>query len=191
MKKELENAVSSTVHPPKEVVQAFPKPDASKLTFWPIKSLSKEGMCSHVAGNLSGTPFKFHLDDVQSKFVRFSVAFDLKHVTNAEDYALLGLINIVWLQSPIKVNETYTMDASEVKRARLLSMLSWGSYLDDTTIRFDTDACADKYEEALKINQLTIFNTQVSVQLIKKEIKNFMGKILHLLNMKVDVFTDK
>ncbi len=71
LKEELDAAVGNATRPPDAVMDGFPAADAGKIHFWPLESYNRT-QCRQPGGgvDLGEIPFRFHLDDVPSMFVR-------------------------------------------------------------------------------------------------------------------------
>ncbi len=179
LKKELEEAVANRTKPPAEVIKNFPLADASKISFWPIESYNRtmEEQPSEVF-NIADVPFKFHFDHLDTMFIRLSVMFDIRAIKDPKERILLGLLNRVWLESPIKYNDSYTMEADEVIKTRQADTISFYASQGSSLFTFYTKMSLDKYRKGIEYNRLTMFNVVPSVKLLKSKLEASIGKLI-------------
>ncbi len=66
-------AISSARDPPASVLETFPLADTESIRFLPLTSYNYTSEAQPDGFDLRGMPYRFHLDEVDSQYVRFSV----------------------------------------------------------------------------------------------------------------------
>ena len=108
-------AVESQVLPPNSVLTSVPVADVDTIAYRKHEHYNYTSPSEDF--NLTGFPFRFYLDDINSQFVRFYVFLDMAHVP-LEDRPYLVILTELWLNSPIKLDNGTVVDLDQVVKNR-------------------------------------------------------------------------
>lgn len=164
--KRVAEAVASQRQPPNSVLEAFPVADVGGIIFRRLSSHNATSVGSRPAPGgfaLGSVPFRMHLDDVDSQFVRYYLFLDTGGVAES-DRPYLVLLTELWLQSPLIVRGR-RMDLAEVIRRRSEQVLTFYNDLGYKGSTFSPGGQSDNmmfYCESLMVRAMpyqTVFST--------------------------------
>ena len=68
----LRAAIGASVDPPASVLETFPLADTESIRFLPLTSYNYTSDAQPGGFDLRAVPFRFHVDEIDSQYVRFS-----------------------------------------------------------------------------------------------------------------------
>ncbi len=102
--------------------------DVNKIAFRHLTHYNATSATQPAGFDLQSLPFRFHLDDIASQFVRYFLFFNASSVAQA-DRPYLPLLNEIWLQSPQVKADGTELDLKKVVERRANETLSFTSYI--------------------------------------------------------------
>jgi len=154
-KQELEMALASQELPPDDVLLSMPVANVDGIVFRRLDYRNR------TIGLLPGfdpsiVPYRVHLDDVDSRFVRYYLAFNASSVAEA-DRPWLVLLTSSWLRNPIRTAEGKLLSAPEVSNMRNRELLTLDVDLGYKGSTFSAGAQSENvffYAESLLVSKI-------------------------------------
>jgi Zn-dependent M16 (insulinase) family peptidase len=185
--KSIKEAIKSQVLPPPEVLKSIPVADVNSIQFRKMTYYNYTSKSQPEGFELKKIPFNFHLDDINSQFVRFYAFLDTNGISREDRYYLV-LLTELWLQSPLrKTNGTIEPYESVLQRRSKDAMSFYNDlgYKGSTfnpgsnshLIMFYCEAQMSKYEEAVQLLKETLFDVEFNVDKAKTLISQLLNSI--------------
>ncbi len=195
-------AIKSQILPPQEVLESIPVADASKIMYRSISSYNHSTEAQPENFDLQSIPYHFHLDDLNSDFIRYYTFFDLSELSQ-EERPYLVLLTETWLETSQIVGGE-TMSHADVLKRRAETALSFYNDLgfkgstfvpgsQSEMIMFYGETLFEKYEAGIEMLKDSLFNVVFTAD----RVKSLCSQLLNIIpgaklkaNSVVDVLSD-
>ena len=172
--------------PPQEVLTSIPVAPVEDIAYRKLEFFNYTTKKQPKNFDLKSIPFKFHLDDLNSQFIRYYMFLNLSSISQ-EDRPWMVLLTETWLQSPIEIDGK-TISLADVVKMRSKEALTFYNDLgykgstftpgaQSENIMFYTESMMDKYEEGLKLLKDALFN----VKFTKERTQTILTMLLNSL----------
>ncbi len=94
---------------------------------------------------------------------------------------MLYLLSRIWLESPVRMNESYQLPLEQVLKQRQAATIEFQGSKGSSVQWFYTKVSSDKYAEGIGINRAVIFNVSLSETMLRSKLDALIGERLLLL----------
>ena len=172
--------------------KSIPVADVNSITYRKLECYNYTTVKQPEGFDVKDLPFRFHLDDINSQFVRFYVFLDMNQIRQ-EDRPFVVLLTELWLQCPVKSANGTISSLEEVIGRRSRTALTFYNDLgykgstytpgsQSHMIMFYAEAKLEKYMEVVDMVKEALFHVEFSIDRANSIISQLLNGIPSLKN---------